>query len=245
MQAAGAGLSGKTIVLTGATSGIGRAIAERLAGGGASLAMVGRQAELLERSAAELGAVALVGDVTDTSFVSGLRERTLHMWGDAPDVLINNAGAFELAPIGETSAEAFERLIAVNLKAPFNLARLWLPDMLGRGWGHLINIGSIAGRRAFPGNSAYSASKYGLRGLHEVLVEELRGTGVRVSWIEPSAVDTPLWDRFDPDSRSDLPSRAEMLRPEDVADSVHFVVAQPTAVNVEEIVIRANPTGQV
>ena len=103
-----------------------------------------------------------------------------------------------------------------------------------------MNIGSIAGRKAFPGNAAYSASKFGLRGLHEVLVEELRGSGVRVSWIEPSAVDTPLWAEFDPDAPGDLPSRGEMLVPAAVADAILFVVTRPSDVVVEELAIRSN-----
>jgi NADP-dependent 3-hydroxy acid dehydrogenase YdfG len=80
-----------------------------------------------------------------------------------------------------------------------------------------------------------------LRGLHEVLVEELRGTGVKVTWIEPSAIDTPLWDSYDTDRRPDLPARSEMLRPEAIADAVFFAIVQPRAVSVEKIVIRSNP----
>ncbi len=234
-------LSGYRVLLTGATGGVGRVLAERLGQGGAELVLLGRGAEALEELAARLGARAIVGDLTDGKFVAGVRDRVLDSWGEAPDVLVNNAGAFELAPFAETELSAFERVLTVNLRAPFQLARAWLPDMLARGSGHIVNIGSVAGRRAFPGNAAYSASKYGLRGLHEVLVEELRGTGVKVTWIEPSAVDTPLWDRFDPDGRTDLPARAEMLAPGAVAEAVYFAIAQPDAVCVEEIVIRANP----
>lgn len=233
-------LSGYSVLLTGATGGVGRVLAERLARGGAELVLIGRAAEALEELAARLGASAIVGDLTDGEFVASLRGRVLDALGEAPDVLVNNAGGFELAPFAETEPSAFERVLAVNLQAPFRLTRAWLPDMLARGSGHIVNIGSVAGRKAFPGNAAYCASKYGLRGLHEVLVEELVGTGVKVTWIEPSAVDTPLWDRFDPDRRTDLPARAEMLAPEAVAEAVYFAIAQPATVSVEEIVIRAN-----
>lgn len=239
----GAELSGLKVVLTGATGGVGRAVAKRFAEAGAEILLIGRRAEPLEELASQLGATSLVGDIAEQQFVDRFSERLRASWDSGPDVLVNNAGLFELASFEETGRGTFERLLAVNLRAPFELIRACLPGMLARGSGHVVNVGSIAGRRAFPGNAAYSASKFGLRGLHEVLVEELRGTGLRTTWIEPSAVDTPMWDRFDPDSRADLPSRAEMLEPQAVAEAVLFAVAQPKDVAVEEIVIRANPAG--
>ena len=243
MTEPGADLFGNRIVLTGATGGVGQALARRLAAAGAMLALIGRRADELAELAGELGAEPISGDLTDREFVAGVPAALDRLWGAAPDVLVNNAGTFELASITETEPDAFERTLAVNLRAPFELIRVVLPGMLSRGSGHVVNVGSIAGRVAFAGNAAYSASKFGLRGLHRVLLEELRGTGVKASWIEPSAIDTPLWDRHDPDGRSDLPSRAEMLRSEQVAEAVHFAIARPQAVNIEEIVIRANPQG--
>lgn len=237
-------LSAVKVVLTGATGGVGRALAERLALAGAEMLVIGRRSEPLEELAARLDARTLVGDITERRFIDRFPDRLREVWEAGPDVLVNNAGLFELAPFGETGSEVFERLLAVNLRAPFELIRVCLPGMLARGSGHIINVGSVAGRRAFPGNAAYSASKFGLRGLHEVLVEELRGTGLRTTWIEPSAVDTPMWDRFDPAGRADLPSRAEMLEPGAVAEAVFFALAQPEGVAVEEIVIRANPAGR-
>ncbi len=93
-----------------------------------------------------------------------------------------------------------------------------------------MTVGSVAGRRAFPSNGAYSASKYGQRGLHEVLVEELRGTGVRATLVEPAATDTPLWDPLDPDRDPHLPDRDAMLRAGDVAETVLFAVTRPAHV---------------
>ncbi|NIN71206.1 MAG: SDR family NAD(P)-dependent oxidoreductase [Gemmatimonadetes bacterium] len=232
------------VVLTGATGGVGRAVAERLAQAGAEMLVIGRRSEPLKELASRLGARTLVGDLGDRQFIDLFPERLSESWDAGPDILVNNAGLFELAPFGDTGSETFERLLAVNLRAPFELIRACLPGMLARGSGHIVNVGSVAGRKAFPGNAAYSASKFGLRGLHEVLVEELRGTGLRTTWIEPSAVDTPMWDRFDPDGRADLPSRAEMLEPGAVAEAVFFALAQPEDVAVEEIVIRANPAGR-
>ncbi len=240
MNNEGNGLSGQRVVVTGATSGIGRAVASRLSASGAVLLLVARRVELLGVLAERLGATALAGDVTEEGFVERLARQVEELWGDAPDVLINNAGGFALSPIVETEAGELERLLAVNVRAPFVLTKRFLPRMLARGSGQIVNVGSIAGRKAFPGNAAYSASKYGLRGLHEVLVEELRGTGVRATWIEPSAVDTPLWEDLDPDAREDLPSRSEMLSPEAVAEAIAFAVARPPTVVVEELAIRSN-----
>ncbi len=237
-------LAGQRVLLTGATGGVGRAVASRLAESGAEIVLIGRRATPLAELAEELGGHAIAGDVTDPEFVESLPREVEKRWGAAPDVLINNAGAFTLASFAETDIETFAGLLAVNLRAPFELIRLWLPAMLARGSGHIVNIGSVAGRRAFAGNAAYCASKYGLRGLHEVLVEELRASGVRATWVEPSAVDTPLWDEIDPDGRPDLPSRDEMLEPGAVAEAVLFALMQPGGVSVEEVSLRANSLGR-
>jgi NADP-dependent 3-hydroxy acid dehydrogenase YdfG len=95
-----------------------------------------------------------------------------------------------------------------------------------------VNVGSVAGHKAFPRNAAYSASKFGLRGLHDVLVEELRGTGVRATLIEPAATDTELWDPYDADADPGLPDRRAMLSVDAVADAVLYVAAQPVSVNI-------------
>jgi len=107
--------------------------------------------------------------------------------------------------------------------------------MRARRSGHVLTIGSIADRAAFPENAAYAASKFGLRGLHEVLRAELRGSGVRASLVSPAPVDTPLWDPIDPDRRSGFTPRAMMLSAEAVADAVMYVLAQPPDVNVDEL----------
>jgi NADP-dependent 3-hydroxy acid dehydrogenase YdfG len=112
--------------------------------------------------------------------------------------------------------------------------------MLARGSGHVVNVSSIAGRLAFPGNAAYSASKFGLRGMHEVLAAELRGTGVRATLIEPAATDTPLWDALQPDDRPDLPSRTSMLNVEDVARAIVYAVEQPAGIEVSLLALQSS-----
>ena len=126
----------------------------------------------------------------------------------------------------------FDRIVGVNLRGTFLLYRTLLPALLERDAGDLVTIGSVAGRKAFPANGAYSASKFGQRGLHEVLVEELRGTGVRATLVEPAATDTALWDPLDPDTNPDLPGREAMLHPEDVAGAVLFALTRAPHVRI-------------
>jgi NADP-dependent 3-hydroxy acid dehydrogenase YdfG len=107
--------------------------------------------------------------------------------------------------------------------------------MRARKSGHIVSVGSIADRVGFPENAAYAASKFGLRGLHEVLRAELVGTGVRATLVSPGAVDTALWDEVDPDNRPGFSPRSAMLLPVAVADAVLFAVTQPSNVNIDEL----------
>jgi NAD(P)-dependent dehydrogenase (short-subunit alcohol dehydrogenase family) len=235
----GSEMRGRTVLVTGASRGIGLAVSRSLAEEGAWVGMIARGEKDLAREAAGCGGHAIPTDIAEPMAVHGLVEYLQEEIGGPPDVLVNSAGTFALAPFAETDPDAFERHLAVNLRGAFLVIRAFLPALLARGSGHIVNIGSIAGRVALPGNAAYSASKYGLRGLHEVLAAELRGTGLRASLIEPAATDTPLWDALDPDARDDLPSRSQMLRPEDVARAVHYVIAQPAGVEVSLLAIGA------
>lgn len=220
-------------VVTGASRGIGFAIARAMRTRGATVAMIARGRAKLEVAAAEVDGWALPGDVGSETDVERLVSEIQARFGGAPDVLVNAAGAFALTPIAKTDLAAFDQMIAANLRAPFALMRAFLPGMLERGSGHIISIGSVAGRTAFPGNGAYSASKYGLRGLHEVLEQELRGTGVRATLIEPAATDTPLWESVDYAQNPGLPERSAMLAPEAVAAAVMFVMEQPAHVGIK------------
>jgi short-subunit dehydrogenase len=188
--------------------------------------MVARSQDKLDRAAEKMGGIPYAADLASALQVGRLKEFVGSEFGGAPDILINAAGAFALAPVAETSMEVFDQLLAANLRAPFELIRLFLPEMLKRRSGHIISIGSVAGRQAFPGNGAYSASKYGLRGLHEVLDAELKGSGVHATLIEPAATDTPLWDGVDRVRNPGLPERASMLTPAAVADAVLFALEQ-------------------
>lgn len=222
--------------MTGASRGIGRAIAESLAAAGAHVTLVARGADALHGVAQSIGERAVVApcDVSDanavTVLVDGLRANNL-----VPDILVNNAGLFPLTPLDEMDPAAFEETIRVNLIAPFLVLRALLPEMKSRRAGHVVTVGSVADRAVFAGNGAYAASKYGQRAMHEVLRQELRGTGVRATLVSPAATDTPIWDPIDPDNRAGFPARASMLRPEDVADAVVWAVTRPDRVNVDEV----------
>lgn len=230
-------LQGRSALITGATRGIGRAVAEALAGAGAEVHLLARSRAELGRLAAELGGRSWPADLTDDADVWDALDRLREETDGVPDIVVNSAGVFDVAPLAETSVAVFDRNLDVNLRGTFLVVRALLPHMLARGRGTLVHVGSVAGRKAFPGNGAYSASKWGLRGLHEVLLEEIRGTGVRATLVEPAATDTPVWDPLDPDGRDDLPSRNQMLAPADVARAVLFVVTRPEGVSIPHLAV--------
>ncbi|HJU89069.1 MAG TPA: SDR family oxidoreductase [Gemmatimonadaceae bacterium] len=234
-------LDGRTAVVSGASRGIGAAIARTLAGAGARVALLGRSKGSLQGRAAELGAeaVTIVCDVAEERDVARAATEIEERFGGPPAILVNNAGRFVLAPAHELSPDDFRSSIDVNLVAPFVLVRAFLAAMRARGTGHIVSIGSIADHSAFPENAAYAASKFGLRGLHEVLRAELRGTGVHATLVSPGPTDTPLWDPIDPDTRPGFTPRASMLRPEAIAEAVLFAVTREPAVNIDEIRLSA------
>jgi NADP-dependent 3-hydroxy acid dehydrogenase YdfG len=227
----------RTAVVTGASRGIGLAVARAFVERGMRVAMIARSADALRRGAESLGnsAIPISCDVADARAIDAMTRQVRDELGDAPDVIVNNAGLFRLAAATSTDSEEFIKTLQVNLVAPFRVIRSFLPAMQERSRGHIVNIGSIADHIAFPENGAYSASKYGLRGLHEVLRAELAGTGVRTTLVSPGPTDTPLWDEVDPDNRPGFTPRASMLRSDAVAAAVLFAVTQPSEVNVDEL----------
>ncbi|HEX6938927.1 MAG TPA: SDR family oxidoreductase [Longimicrobiales bacterium] len=232
----GGALAGRTALVTGASRGIGREVAARFREAGAWVAMVARNEAALRSAAEAVDGHAVPADVSDPASVNRLVAYLAEMLGgEAPDIVVNAAGVFELAPLAETDPASFDRHLAVNLRAPFLVIRAFLPAMLARGSGHLVTLGSIAGRQVFPHNGAYSASKFGVRGLHAVLDVELRGTGVRSTLVEPAATDTPLWDTVDFSRHPGLPPREAMLSAAAVADAVVYAVTRPPEVDVRTI----------
>lgn len=235
--AAAGGMAGRFAVITGASRGIGLATARLFAGAGARVVMLARGEDALRREAAPLGALAvpLACDLADRAAIERAVASIRDSLGAEPDVVVNNAGAFPLDAIEQTSTEQFAATLDVNLVGPFQLVRAFLPAMHGRGSGHLVTVGSIADRVTFPGNAAYAASKFGARALHQVLREETRGSGVRATLVSPGPVDTPLWDPHDPDSREGFPPRSAMLEAAAVADAILYAVTRPQTVNIDEL----------
>jgi NAD(P)-dependent dehydrogenase (short-subunit alcohol dehydrogenase family) len=213
-------------LVTGASRGIGAATAEALLAAGARVVRVARTLPPTD------GYLDLPTDLTDATGVEALAERIRHEVGP-PDVVVSNAGGFLLRPLEDTSVADFDAQIAINLRAPFALARALLPMLKAAGRGCFITVGSVADHVGFPENAAYAASKYGVRGLHETLVAEYRGSGVRLTLVSPGPTDTALWEPFDPDRRPGVPRRADMLRPADVADAVLFVATRPPHVLID------------
>lgn len=230
-------LSGLNVVITGGSRGIGAVTAARLVDEGARVLSLSRKPG--ERKP---GIEHVPCDVTKASSVAHAAANALMILGGSPDIVINNAGIFQMASVAETKTEMFADVVGTNLFGPFHVINAFLPGMLKRKTGHVISIGSIADQLAFPENGAYSAAKWGLRGLHQVLRAELKGTGVRSTLISPGNVDTTMWDAHleSPDAAAKFPARTDMLRPDTIADAILFAVTLPASANVDEL--RITPT---
>ena len=152
----------------------------------------------------------------------------------APEIIVNNAAEFFVIPAEKTEVADFERALRVNLTSHFALVREFLGDMKRRRRGHIVTIGSMADERGLPGNAAYSASKFALRGLHEVLREELRGTGVRTTLVSPARVDTSLWNSARAAGAVPV-ADSGMIPATAVAEGVRYAVLQAPEVNVDEL----------
>jgi len=225
-------LFGRTAVVSGASRGIGLAVADELRAAGAHVVRLARS--LVDAEAERRTDVRC--DVGDPDSVARMARRVLDAHG-APDVVVNAAGVFLVKPLVETTPEEFRGQLDGNLVGPFLVLRAFLPAMVQRGRGLVVTIGSVADHVAFAGNAAYGASKTGLRGLHAVLQKELRKSGVRATLISPGPVDTAIWDPVDPDAKPGFTPRSRMLRPEDVAEAVLFVVTRRDEVEIPDLLI--------
>jgi NADP-dependent 3-hydroxy acid dehydrogenase YdfG len=220
-------------------------VARAVVAAGARLVILARGVEALRAAATALDALrspgvaptlALSADLAQPRDVDQALARLAEALGTrGVDIVVNNAGAFALGAIGAFPPAEVERMFGSNVLGPVRLLQSLVPGLRARGDGHLVTIGSIADRQVFPENAAYAASKHGMRVVHEVLRDELRGTGVRATLVSPGPVDTALWDAIDPDARAGFTPRARMLRPDDVADAVLFALTRPKHVDVDEL----------
>jgi 3-oxoacyl-[acyl-carrier protein] reductase len=228
-------LSAKTALVTGASRGIGRAIASRLGRLGASVAICARSRDAVERAAASLRhegtrALPLVADVTQSADVQNMIEQTCSGLGEI-EILVNNAGVGIFGAFHERSESDWDAVIGTNLKAVFLTSRAVAPRMIRLGRGHIINISSLASKSAFAGGAIYCASKWGLMGLTACMAEELRTHGIRVSVVCPGSVAT----EFSPHAGRDP---ATLLQAEDVAHAVATLVTQSPQSFISEVDIR-------
>jgi len=228
-------LAGKIAVVTGASRGIGLAVADELRAAGAHVVRLARS--LSDGSGERETTVRC--DVTRPDEVDRALQRVIAEVG-VPDIVVNSAGVFYIKPLAETTPAEFTETISVNLTGPFLVVRALLPRLVQRGSGHVVTIGSSSDHIAYAGNSAYAASKYGIRGMHEVMAVEVANTGVRTTLVSPGAVDTDMWNAIDPDSKTGFRKRKDMMRPEDVAEAVLFAVTRDARMTVTEI--RLAPT---
>ena len=233
-------LDGKVVVVTGASKGIGKAIAFAFAAAGAKVVLAARTRETLEQVAAEFSVggvsnpdsvLAVPTDVTDVDAVKQLIRRTLDAY-QRVDILINNAGIGHFGPVVDFDPDNWDAVLNSNLKAVYLCAKYALPPMLEQGSGQIINVLSIAAKVAFQASSAYCAAKAGALALTKVLASEVRQQNIRVTAVLPGSVHTPFWDDV-----PEHPDFAQMLTPEHVADTVVSVCQQPSGMVTEEIVV--------
>ncbi len=239
-------ISGRTVLITGASSGIGAACAQSFAAAGCRLLLVARRMERLDRLKDELAGgsadsvrIAAI-DVRDRKPVEDWLASLPSEWATI-DVLVNNAGlARGLGPLHTGCVGDWEEMIDTNLKGLLYVTRAVLPRMVELGSGHVINIGSIAGHEVYPGGNVYCATKHAVAALNRALGVDLLGTGVRVSSVDPGLVETEFSTvRFDGDTEraATVYEGLEPLRAEDVAEAVLFCATRPPHANVRELVL--------
>lgn len=244
-------LRNATVLITGASAGIGAACAEAFAEAGARLILSARRARVLNRMKAELQmkhrteVYPLALDVRDAKAVEQAIRDLPAEWAKI-DVLVNNAGlAKGLVPVYENTPEQIDAMVDTNVKGLLYVTRAVVPGMVERGKGHVINIGSTAGHGVYAGGTVYCATKHAVGAITQGLKIDLHGTPVRVSTVDPGLVETDFsLVRFEGDKeRADkVYSTTTPLRPEDVADAVVYCASRPPHVNVAELIVM--PTAQ-
>ena len=248
-------LDGTVALITGASSGIGEATARRLAAEGAAVAVAARRVDRLERLIGEIvaaggSALAIESDVTVRAQAEVLVETTVGRLGRL-DTVVNNAGVMLLGPALDAPIEEWERMVDLNVKGLLYVAKAALPHLLKnaeegpRMVADLINISSVAGRRARSGSAVYNATKFGVGAFSEALRQEVTERHLRVSLVEPGAVITELSSHNRPEVLEELKGRfgeIERLEADDIADVISYIVTRPRHVAINEILVR--PTEQ-
>lgn len=243
-------IQGQVALVTGASSGIGAACAKTLAAAGVKLILAARRRERLEDLATQLQELGteihlLTLDVRDRAAVASALQALPEPWSKV-DILVNNAGLSRgLDKLYEGSISDWEEMLDTNVKGLLYLTRFLVPEMVRQGRGHVVNIGSIAGHQTYPKGNVYCASKAAVRAISEGLKQDLLGTPVRVTVVDPGLVETEFSDirfRGDQERAKTVYAGLTPLTPEDVADVVLYCVTRPPHVNVSEVLVL--PTDQ-
>lgn len=239
-------LAGRVALVTGASSGIGESVAVALAEAGAAVAVAARRADRLDALVSRIEAIgvkalALPGDVVDEQVATGMVARTVRHFGRL-DILVNSAGIIQPGNVENADTEQWRRVIEVNLLGTLYTCSAAIGPMRAQGGGDIINVSSIAGRRAAATFGPYSTSKFGLTGMTEGLRQEVGKHGIRVCIVEPGATNTEVADSItDPNYRKAMQAHVAKdgaMKPEDVAAAIVFVVSLPRRANVSELLIR-------
>lgn len=229
-------LQNQVALVTGASRGIGESIARRLASEGAAVALMARTESALQSVAESIqneGGRALICpvDVSDQAGVDEAVNQTLNAYGTI-DILVNNASIAYAHPIASSDVEEWWRIHEVNVKGLYLVTRAVLPPMLKKGKGQIVNVLSVAARRAFPGASAYCSAKASAWMFSRTLAAEVRSRGIRVTSLLPGSVDTDIWDAF-----PGAPSRDDMMKSESIAEATLFALTMPEDAAVDEIMV--------
>ena len=242
-------IEGKVVVITGASSGLGKAAARHLADSGARVALAARRTDRLETLADEItqnggSALPVTTDVTERKQVESLVDAAVDAFGRI-DVMLNNAGIMPVSPLDRLNVDEWDRMIDVNLKGVLYGIAAALPYMREQASGHIINVASDAGHKVHPSEAVYAATKHAVRALSEGLRQEVKPYGLRTTIISPGAVESELPDTV-PEEDVAEEMRAlydeHALSPDSFARAVAFAIEQPEEVDVNEILYR--PTSQ-
>lgn len=229
-------MKNRTVVITGAGGGIGRAVAEKLAQCGVKIVLLGghniANLEETEKIVAKYtSCLVLPGDLTSPEFLDESIEKTVEVCGGI-DILINNAGVAQSTPFEDVSLEEYDKIMAVNVRVPFMLMQKCLPYLKKSSYAAIVNIASIVSHAGYPLQSIYSASKHALLGLTKSVAAEYYQQGIRVHAIAPGGVYTDMVKVSRPDLKPD-----GMIMPEDIAEIVHFMLANRTNAVIDEILV--------
>jgi NADP-dependent 3-hydroxy acid dehydrogenase YdfG len=241
-------LDGRRIAITGASSGIGEATAEKLAAEGAQVALGARRKDRIDAVAERIGdsAHAFEVDVTDEDAAIGFIDAAAEAMGGL-DGLINNAGVMLLGPVGGADTDEWRRMIEVNLLGLLYCTHAALPKMQENGGGHIVNVSSVAGRTANLGSAVYNMTKWGVTGFSEGLRQEALHSDIRVTCLEPGFVETELQSHNENPMVQDAIRQmreqiGDLMTAEDMANAILYALSQPERVSVNEILVR--PTKQ-